>query len=181
MINSSLAKRYAKALLEIGREDGNQRSYGGELAALAELLASSPELMATLANPAISPEERGGLLGVFLSRLGCGPMVGNLARLLLDRGRMSLLPAVGQAYAELLDQAEGVVRARVVSAAPLDEAALARLKAALAAMAGREVRLEVSQDPKLVGGVVTRIGDRVLDGSLATQLRGLTESLRRGE
>ncbi len=108
-------------------------------------------------------------------------MVGNLARLLLDRGRMSLLPAVGQAYAELLDQAEGVVRARVVSAAPLDEAALARLKAALAAMAGREVRLEVSQDPKLVGGVVTRIGDRVLDGARAPQLRGLTESLRRGE
>ncbi|MEW5914694.1 MAG: ATP synthase F1 subunit delta [Thermodesulfobacteriota bacterium] len=181
MTSLIVAKRYARALLEIGKQDGKLDQYGQELAALAGLLAASPELEQVLANPAIEFGERSKLLGVFLDKLGLSPMVVNFFRLLMDRGRIAAAKDISAVYGRLLDQEKGITRAEVVSAAPLSDQEVARIKDVLAKMAGSEVVVELKEDASLIGGVRARIGDLVLDGSLRSQLEALKDSLRRGD
>ncbi len=181
MTSLIVAKRYARALLEIGREDGKYEQYGQELAAFAGLLDQTPELEAALANPAFNFEGRKGLLVAILGKAGLSPITTNFFRLLMDRGRIAAARDINAVYQGLLDEVKGITRARVVSAAALGDDEVARLAATLKQWAGREVRLEVSEDPGLIGGVVARIGDLVLDGSVKRQLESLKDSLRRGE
>jgi len=176
-----IAKRYAKALLAIGRQDGSHETYGRELKEVAELLGQSPELEAVLANPAFDLNSRTQVLTTLLAKLKIGPMVKNFCRLLLDRGRMAHLRAISDLYARLLDEAQGITRAAVTTAVALKDAEIDRLAEALGEASGRKVKIEVKEDPGLIGGVVARIGDLVLDGSVRTQLMSLQESLKKGE
>jgi F-type H+-transporting ATPase subunit delta len=171
--NQIVAKRYAKALLEIGKEDGKLDTYASDLAQVAGLLDEAPELENALANPAFAIEERKSILTVFLDKLGISSIASNFYKLLLDRGRIDGAKAIAGLYAELLDEERGIKRAEVVSATPLDEAAISRLTETLKQVAGQEVQLEVKEDSSLIGGVVARIGDLVLDGSVKSQLENL--------
>jgi F-type H+-transporting ATPase subunit delta len=101
--------------------------------------------------------------------------------LLLDRGRIDAARAINQIYEQLLDEEHGIKRAEVVAATGLDEEAVSSLKGTLKKLVGQEVQLEVKEDPSLIGGVVARVGDLVLDGSVKSQLESLKDSLRRGE
>ena len=181
MTNQIVAKRYAKALLEIGKDDGQLETYAQDLSQMAELLQSSQELESALANPAFALEERKDILSVFMEKLGISGIAANFFKLLLDRGRIDGARVISAIYAELLDEERGIKRAEVVSATSLDEAAISRLKETLKKVAGQDVHLEVKEDPSLIGGVVARIGDLVLDGSVKSQLENLKDSLRRGE
>ncbi|MFH1059245.1 MAG: ATP synthase F1 subunit delta [Pseudomonadota bacterium] len=181
MTSLIVAKRYARALLEIGREDGKYEQYGQELAAFAGLLDQNPELETALANPAFNFEGRKGVLAAILGKAGFSPIVNNFFKLLMDRGRINVAPGINTVYQDLLDEVNGITRAQVVSAAALGDEEVARLAATLKQVAGREVKLEVKEDPGLIGGVVARIGDLVLDGSVKSQLESLKDSLRRGE
>jgi F-type H+-transporting ATPase subunit delta len=176
-----VAKRYARALLDLGKEDGNLEKYGQELTDVVELFDQSTELEAVLANPAFGFDSRRQVLDTLLEKLGLSPITKNFFRLLMDRGRIDAVRSIGTIYQGLLDEAKGITRAEVVSATSLDEAAVGRLSQALKDMAGREVELQVKEDPSLIGGVVARIGDLVLDGSVRTQLESLKDSLKRGE
>ncbi len=181
MTSLIVAKRYARALLEIGKEDGNMEQYGRELASVASLLADSEELEQVLANPAIAFEDRSRLLNTFLDKLGLSPIVNNFFRLLMDRGRISAARDISAVYSRLVDEEKGITRAEVVSAAPLAENEVERLKEVLAKLAGSEVVVEIKEDSSLIGGVRAKIGDLVLDGSIKTQLETLKDSLRRGD
>lgn len=181
MISQIVAKRYAKALLEIGQEDGNLEQYGVELNRMAQLFRESEELETALANPAIALDNRRRLLDIFLDKLELSPMVKNFYRLLLDRGRIACTRDITELYSQLLDEVKGVVRAQVLAAAPLSEQEIQRIKDALQKVAGNEVIIEMKEDPSLIGGVVAKIGDLVLDGSVKSQLESLKESLKRGE
>ncbi|MCB2188319.1 MAG: F0F1 ATP synthase subunit delta [Deltaproteobacteria bacterium] len=181
MTSLIVAKRYARALLEIGKEDGNLEQYGRDVASFAELLTQAPELDFALSNPAFDLDDRKKLLGDFLKRLELGAMVQNFFRLLMDRGRINGARDIAIVYAMLMDEEKGITRAEVVSATQLDEAEVRRLTDALKKVAGRDVQLEVKEDPSLIGGVVAKIGDLVLDGSVKSQLESLKESLRRGD
>jgi F-type H+-transporting ATPase subunit delta len=176
-----VAKRYARALLDLGKEDGNLEKYGEELTQVVGLFDQSNELETVLANPAIVFDNRQKVLDSLLEKLGLSPISKNFFRLLMDRGRVDAVRAIATIYQGLLDEAKGITRAEVVSAASLDEAAVGRLAQALKDMAGREVELQVKEDPSLIGGVVARIGDLVLDGSVRSQLENLKDSLKRGE
>jgi len=179
--NLIVAKRYAKALLELGKDDGNKEKYGEELGEIIALMDSAPELETVLANPGFEVEERRAVLDKLLDKMGLSPMVNNFLRLLMDRGRIGGLRAMSTVYGQLLDEARGITRAEVASAAPLGEGELEELKSALKQVAGREVQIEVKEDPSLIGGVRAQIGDLVLDGSVRSQLEALKDSLRRGE
>ncbi len=181
MTNQIVAKRYAKALLEIGKEDGQLDTYANDLGQMAELLDGAPELEAVLTNPVFALEERKAILSVFVEKLGISPIAVNFFKLLLDRGRMDGAHSISVIYAELLDEERGIKKAEVVSATSLDEAAIGRLTETLKQVAGQDVQLELKEDPSLIGGVVARIGDLVLDGSVKSQLENLKDSLRRGE
>ena len=181
MTSLIIAKRYAKALLEIGQEDGNLEQYGKELAEMAALLTESPELESVLSNPAFDLESRMKVLEAILAKTDLSPIVSNFFKLLLERGRFAHARAINEVYAKLVDQVRGITRAQVVSAAPLDDARVGEISEALKKVAGSEVTLEIKEDPGLIGGVVARIGDLVLDGSVRRQLEILKDSLKRGE
>jgi F-type H+-transporting ATPase subunit delta len=176
-----VAKRYARALLAIGREDGKFEDYGRELKQFASLLAEASELESALVNPAFALEGRKSLLSAILAKMGLSPIVNNFFRLLMDRGRISAARVIAEVYGSLIDEVKGVTRAEVVSATALKDADVEKLTAILKKVAGREVSLQVKEDPSLIGGVVARIGDLVLDGSVKTQLAGLKVSLQRGD
>lgn len=181
MTSSIVAKRYAKALLEIGREDGNYEKYGEEVAAVVALLDASPELDSVLSNPALDLQSRKSVLETLLKKLQLSPITINFFRLLMDRKRIDQTRNISTVYGRLLDEVKGITRAEVTSAASLSDDELNRLKDALKTVAGKEVSIELKEDPSLIGGIKARIGDLVLDGSVRTQLESLKESLRKGE
>jgi F-type H+-transporting ATPase subunit delta len=101
--------------------------------------------------------------------------------LLFDKGRFGFLDDVNDFYQKLADEQKGIARASLVSATELSSDAVDKIREALAKRTGKDIILEVEQDPELIGGIVTRIGDLVLDGSVRTQLLNMRESLKRGE
>jgi F-type H+-transporting ATPase subunit delta len=101
--------------------------------------------------------------------------------LLFDKGRLPFIGAIHQYYEKLVDELKGVARATLVSAVALSDETVQKIRATLSEKTGKDIVLEVHQDPSLIGGIVTRIGDLVLDGSIKTQLLNMRETLKRGE
>lgn len=177
MSTGTLARRYAKALLELAEESGQVEATGEQLAALAEAWEVSAELRETFENPAVMASQRRDLLGQLAQKLGLSPHVRNMALLLSDRRRMRFFPAVAAAFQELAERKAGRVRAEVVTAAPMPDAYYQELQKALESVTGKQVTLQKKEDPSLIGGVVTRVGDKVFDGSLRARLSELREEL----
>ena len=177
MIAGSIARRYAKALLEIGVADGNYERLGREVRALSRALKSSQELAVALSNPAFARTDREKILRAILQRLGASQMVVNFTRLLLDRARLAVLPDISRELDALIDARAGRVAAAVRSAVPLDAGQLERLTQALEQLSGKKVEVKIDTDPSLLGGVVAKLGDIVYDGSLRTQLERMKQAL----
>ena len=165
-----IASRYAQALLEIGNEQGNLATLAQEVRRFGETYAGSAELRSVLGNPLVEEKSERAMLGELCSRLGVGPITKNVVGLLAERKRLSLLPLIARQLDRLSDLRAGVVRAVVTSATELPEAYYVRLKEQLEKSTGKKVVLDRAVDATLLGGVVTRIGDRVIDGSLKTRL-----------
>ncbi len=181
MKDIAISRRYAKALLLIGKEDGNAEVYREELSSLAGFLASETELSTIIANPVYALEGRRGVLKVVVGKMNFSPVITSFALLLFDKGRFSHLASIDETYQWLVDELNGIAHAYVVSAVELSEDAVAKIKASLSALTGKNVLLNLEKDPGLIGGIVTKIGDLVLDGSVRTQLQNMKESFKRGE
>jgi F-type H+-transporting ATPase subunit delta len=176
-LGGSVARRYARALFGMGVDAGNFEALGQEIAELAALLTSSLELRQALENPVFKTEEKRAVLEQLLPRVTPTAEVRRFVLLLLERRRLAILPAIARAYRDLADQHTGRIRARVTSAEALSPAALDRVRHSLEQRTGKKVILETSVDPDLIGGLVARVGDLVLDGSLRTQLAELRSKL----
>lgn len=181
MKNLALSRRYAKALLLIGKENGEVDAYRNELASVAKLFEESTELRVTLSNPLFPYLVRKNLLQVVLEKLSVSKVMESFVELLFEKGRIARLPEVEQCYQSLADEEENIVRAEVVSAVPLEEEAVASLRDALARLTKRNVFLEIKEDSGIIGGMITKVGDLIYDGSIRTQLWNLRESFKRGE
>ena len=177
MITGSLARRYDKALLEIGVATNTFDANGKELDRAADTLRASPELRVTLENPIFSLEKRKLIMDELMRRLALSKTVRNFIMLLLDKGRIASLPDIARAHRALVDEHAGRVRATVTSARPLDPLLETRLKTALEKSSGKTVIFEKREDPTIMGGLVTQLGDTVFDGSVRTQLQQLREEL----
>lgn len=177
MITGSLARRYAKALLEIGVAQQTYDALGKELDRAADMFRASPELRNALENPVFPLSKRKLVLDDVARRLALSKTVRNFLQLLLDKGRIAALPDIARAHRALVDEHAGRVRATVTSARPLDPMLETRLKAALEKQSGKTVILEKKEDPSIVGGLVTQLGDMVYDGSVRTQLQQMREQL----
>jgi F-type H+-transporting ATPase subunit delta len=169
-LGGSVARRYAKALFEIGVSKGNFELLGEELANLASLYTDSRELRQTLENPVFSGTQKRRIVEAVLPRVAQNPMIYNFALLLVERRRIDTLPMISRAYQELTDAQLGRVRAVVTSAKPLDLVTEGEIQRALERRTGKKVLMKSEVDPNLIGGVVARVGDLVLDGSLRTRL-----------
>jgi len=181
LIGSRISKRYAKALLSLGQEDGKYMEYGKDLNEFSQFCAANPEFMKVVANQIFSVEERKAVLDSILTKSPFAGLVQNFLRLLLDKNRIGGIQEITNYYSKLTDEISNVTRADIITARPLKKEAGKRLAAALEGLTAKQVKIEVKEDPSLIGGLVVRIGDLVLDGSVKAQLEGLKESLKRGE
>ena len=181
MINLIIARRYAKALLTIGKEDGRYKEYGEELNAFAQLLEREPDLKNAIVNPIYSKDDRRGVLLRVTELIKLSPMVSNFVKLLFDKRRIDAVLGISQVYQQLVDQLENISRAQVKIAVPLEETTLSRIRETLEKITGNTVVMEVEEEPAIIGGIMARAGDLILDGSVRTQLQSLTESLKRSE
>jgi F-type H+-transporting ATPase subunit delta len=173
----SVSRRYARALFSIGVDRGNFEQLGKELDAVAELWTGAAELREALANPVFKTSEKRAVLQSLLPRIAPTADVQKFVLLLLERRRLPAVAHVARAYREMVDEHTGRVRAQITSAQPLGPAELERIKQSLGRRTGKQVIVEASVDPTLIGGIVARVGDLVLDGSVRTQLGTLRDKL----
>ncbi|MGD8256642.1 MAG: ATP synthase F1 subunit delta [Desulfobacterales bacterium] len=181
MKNLAIARRYAKALLLIGKEDGQTETYREELAGISGLLDKERSLEQAITNPLYDAAGRKKVLETIIDKLGLSAVMRSFLILLYDKGRFVYLANVNDFYQKLADELKGIARASLVSATELSSEVVEKIRSTLSDKTGKDIILEVEQDPSLIGGIVTRIGDLVLDGSIKTQLLNMRESLKRGE
>ena len=178
MTNLTLSRRYAKALLAIGKEDGRYEQYGQELADFASVLEQNDELFQALTNPIYPALGRGGVLEEILAKSGYNEVVKRFLLYVQEKERMGFIAEINQVYGQMVDEISGLIRATVTSAAPLSGEVEERVKATLEKMTGKNILLNKEENPDLIGGLVAQVGDLVLDGSIRTQLEGLKGSLK---
>jgi F-type H+-transporting ATPase subunit delta len=181
LITSKVSKRYAKALLSLGKEDGKFQQYGQELGDFSSFFQQTPDFREAISNPVFTLEDRRKVLSAVLARSHYSQTVKNFLHLLLEKKRIGAVPAIDAHYNKLTDEVANIARAEVITPMPLNENARERLERALEGLTSRKVKMEAREDKALIGGIVVKIGDLVLDGSIKTQLKGLKESLKRGE
>jgi F-type H+-transporting ATPase subunit delta len=177
----TIARRYAKALLIIGKEDGQAETYREELDGFESLITREAELERAICNPLYSASDRKKVLQTVIAKVGVSKVMASFLLLLFDKGRFGSLSDINDFYQKMADELKGVLRASLVSAAELPSETVEKIRATLSTRTGKDIILEVDQDPGLIGGIVSRIGDLVLDGSIKTQLLNMRESLKRGE
>lgn len=179
MIQSGLARRYAKALFLLAREEKREEEIGEEIARVADGYQNTP-LSSVLNNPAFELEKRKKVLLEAAKGFRLSPIATRFLELLLERGRLPLLPSIFSHYRLLLDEAKGRVQARLATPIPLDGAILDKLRAAIGKISDKAVVLNVETDPSLIGGAVVEIEGRIYDGSVRTYLRKIQERLEEG-
>ena len=172
---NDVARHYAQVLLDIGIEAGDDAERLETLARgldeFAATLDGAPDLRKTLASPAISRGARARLAEIVAERLAPGTRLGRFVSVMVAHERAGELPEAGNAFRKLLDAYRGVVEAEVVSARALSEADRTGLREALGAAYSGEPRLRFREDPELLGGFVLRIGNRIYDASVSSELR----------
>lgn len=177
MSSSSVGRRYAKALLSLADEQKQTARVQKELVDFAETWKASPELRSVFENPKVDDASRKKVLGAVLDRMAASPLVKNALNLLAERGRLKHVPEVADAFSGLASARTGTITAEVTTASALPESYFAELQKALEKATGKKVTLVTKQDPSLIAGVVTRVGDRVIDGSVRSRLSELQEEL----
>jgi F-type H+-transporting ATPase subunit delta len=177
MAAGSLARRYAKAVLEIGTENKILDKMGADLRSLSKAMKDSAELQSVLTNPAIRRADRRRVIDGLLSAIGAQPLTKNLVYLLLDSERLSSVADISREVDAMIEARSGRITAEVVSAKPLELAQLTEITVALEKLSGKKVTVTKREDASLLGGVVAKLGDKVYDGSLRTQLRNLRDEL----
>ncbi|QJA06103.1 ATP synthase F1 subunit delta [Thermosulfurimonas marina] len=181
MIRTIIAQKYARGLFAVGKEQGRFQEFGEELKRVGAFLAASPEVLEALESPIYPPDLKMEIVEEVIKGLSLDEEVARFLRLLVEKKRIQYIQAIIEAYDQLVDEELGIVRAEVRAAFSLGEEEKGRLSETLKKLVGKEVKLQVSEDPELIGGLVVRIGDLVLDGSVRTQLEAFKESIIRGE
>jgi F-type H+-transporting ATPase subunit delta len=176
-MSQAIAERYARAIFELGTESKQLAQVSDQIRKFSEVYTSSSELRGVLDNPVIAEDKREGLLKDLGARLGMAPYALNAVRLLASRKRLGALPEIARELQRMADEAQGILRATVISAKPLPESYYQKLIAELEKATSRKILLDKEQDPTLIAGVVTKIGDRTIDGSLKGRLAAIERQL----
>lgn len=180
MINNTVARRYARALVQLGSEEGLVDKFRAELAVFERLFSVNAELRAAFADPALTHEQKKSIMKGLIAKVSVSELVGNFLLLLVDKNRVAFLGQIVQAYEKLADEFSGVIRPVIKTAFALDAGQVASIKGALEKKTGKKVIPEVSVDQSLMGGVVTQIGDTAYDNSVKTQLKRFKDILQKG-
>jgi F-type H+-transporting ATPase subunit delta len=180
VIGIVLAKRYAKAVIDLAQEADILKEVGQDLERIAGLFADSHELVNVFADPTIAPGAKEKVLAEVLEKGGVQELTMKFIHIVLLKGRILGVGEIALAYRDLSDQLENRIRARVVAAARLSDREKSRIKDALSKISGKNVTLEVEVDESLLGGVVAYMGSQVYDGSIKNQLTQIKDNLSKG-
>ncbi len=176
MADSTVAHRYASALLELAVAEGQVDRIARDLVRFGEVLEDE-SARRTLTTPLFSGQERENVLGAILPRMELHPLAANFLRLLAEKRRFGDVRAILDAFAALADAASGRVRVEVSTAEPMSPQIEAELRATLERGLGKQVVLSAKVDPTLIGGMIARVGSKVYDSSLRTRLETLKLNL----
>lgn len=176
--NDTAVRRYAEAAFEVGLRDNTVEAWRAELDTAA-LIASDERVGRMLANPAIALEQRDELAKRLFGTVVSGPVL-NLIQLMIRRGRIHELPRLAAEFQRLDNARQGITLATATSAAPLTNDEIQALTERMEQFAGGRIELDTQVDPSLLGGVVVRVGDRLIDGSVRGRLERLRNQLVSG-
>jgi len=175
MAGESVSRRYARAAFELALENGQTpESWLADLETIASVVGD-PEVNRILVSPKLSFEQKQALVDRAIT--GLDPLRRNFVYLLIDRGRIDLIDAIRRAFRELVLEHQGIAEATVTTAVPISDAEAARIGEQLGRMVGKKVVVQRQVDPSIIGGLVARVGDTLINGSVAARLAALREQL----
>ena len=178
MKQTILARRYAKALFALGKENDAYEAFNETLQGVAGLYTSSPEVADALTNPLYPVDVREKVMSGLISSLGVDKISANFLNLLVEKKRAEILPEIAEEFKIMVDEEKNISHGSVTSAVELSDELQAKVQATLEKITGKKVELSTHVDPSLIGGIVAKVGDLVLDGSIKTQLAGLKDSIK---
>jgi len=175
-LRGAAARRYAQAVFDLAKESGSLDQWLADLKTLDSFF-SNPETLNMLEDPKITRDAQNKVVDDLVSKVHIQPLMGNFIKLLVQRGRLSSLPRIVEIYGELYNREKGIVIADVTTAVQLDDAHKKEVADKLAKITGKTIQLRLHTDPTILGGMITRIGDELMDASVASQLAQLAERL----
>lgn len=176
MLNIQLANKYAVAIFELAKEENQLEAYGTQLEEVADVIASQADLKAFVQNPQVQPQAKKEIL-TKLFKEDLASTVYNFIMLLIDKRRESLLAEIVALYQTLSNEARNIVKADVTVAALLNKEQEAGLVAKLEQVIGKKVLIRTHVDKSILGGVIVKIGDKLIDGSIVRQMQSLQKQL----
>ena len=176
-IRASLAGRYASALFDLARDQKQIDSVGRSLDALHQALVDSKDFAELVESPLVSRDEAGKAMAAIAPQLGLDPITANFVGVLARNGRKSQLQPVIRAFRRLSAEHRGETIAEVVTARPLNDDQVSQLKQQLRTRAGRDVNIDASVDPDILGGIVVKLGSQRIDASIRTKLNRLASAM----
>jgi F-type H+-transporting ATPase subunit delta len=177
-IQASLAGRYATALFELARDERRLEAVGASLAALREGLRESADLARLTTSPLIGRDDALKAVKAVAESMELDPLTSNFLGVLAQNRRLTQLPNVIRFFNLLAAAHRGETTAEIVSARPLDDGQVAALRANLKRRVGRDVSVDLTVDPAILGGLVVKIGSQQIDGSIRTKLNNLASAMK---
>lgn len=175
---TGLAGRYANAVFELAQEQKALDAVAADFAALKAMITASSDLARLVRSPAFGQDDQTRALTAVLEKMGANALTVKFLSLLVEKRRLFALEAIIASFGRLVAALKGEVQAEVSSARALSDGETAELKSVLKAKLGREPRLETRIDPTLLGGLIVKVGSRMIDSSLRTKLNGLRSAMR---
>ena len=177
-IRASLAGRYASALFDLARDERQIEGVSKSLAHVKAALAESPDLKALTISPLVNREDAAKAIAATAGALGVDPLTRRFLGVLAKNGRLMQLEAVIKNFTRLAAAHRGETTAEVTSAFPLNDDQIAALRANLKARSGSDVAIDARVDPSILGGIVVRLGSRMIDASIKTKLNNLAYAMK---
>lgn len=177
-IVSGVAGRYAQALFELARESNAIDSVGAALQSFDSLIDESPDLARLVRSPVFTADEQAKAVGAVLDKAGLGGIAGNFLRLVAKQRRLFAVRGMIESFKRLADVHRGVARAEVTVAERPSAALESEIKKALSDVAGKDVAVDLKIDPAIIGGIVVKMGSRMVDSSLRAKLNGIKLAMK---
>ncbi len=175
---TSLAGRYANAIFELAQDQHAVDAVSADLISLRKAIQSTPDLARLVKSPVFGSDAQGRAMKAVLGQMGASPLTTNLVLLLAQKRRLFALNDIIASFERHVARSRGETEAQVTSARALSDGEVTELKSVLKSRLGKEPRLETKVDPNLLGGLVVKVGSRMIDSSIRTKLNGLAAAMK---
>ena len=177
-LTAGAAGRYATALFELAQQAGSLDQTEADLQALGAALADSPDLGSLMRDPIYTREEQGNAMAAIGQKMGLSPLVQNVVGLMASKRRLFAVPELITVFEALMAEHRGEVTADVTAARPLSDVQSDALVAQIKSATGREVKLNVSVDESIIGGLIVKVGSKMIDSSIRSKLNSLQNAMK---